>query len=141
MVAYRRYVVLSIVTLLSLPAMPTHAEVAVIIHPSNTAAVSDTDIKNFYLGRQKTFSSGDTAVLLSLSEGEASRSEFNNKVLSKTDAQLKAFWSKVLFTGKGTPPKDVSQAELLKLVASNPNMIGFVDAAAVTADVKVVAKY
>ncbi len=117
------------------------ADVAVIVHPTNQAAVSDTDIKNFYLGRQKTFSSGETAILLSLEEGNSNRSEFNNKVLGKTDAQLKAFWSKVLFTGKGTPPKDISHEEILKLVATNPNMIGFVDASAVTPDVKVIAKY
>ncbi len=120
---------------------PLCAEIAVIVHPSNTSAVTDADIKNFYLGRQKAFANGETAVLLSLSEGDNSRSEFNNKVLGKTDAQLKAFWSKVLFTGKGTPPKDVSPSDMLHLVATNPNMIGFVDASAVTPDVKVVAKY
>ncbi len=121
--------------------VPALADVAVIVHPTNQAAVSDTDIKNFYLGRQKTFSSGETAILLSLEEGNSNRSEFNSKVLGKTDAQLKAFWSKVLFTGKGTPPKDISHEEMLKLVATNPNMIGFVDASAVTPDVKVIAKY
>ncbi len=120
---------------------PAFADIAVIVHPSNASAISDADIKNFYLGRQKAFSNGETAVLLSLSEGDASRSDFNTKVLGKTDAQLKAFWSKVLFTGKGTPPKDVSPSDMLHLVATNPNMIGFVDASAVTPDVKVIAKY
>lgn len=130
--------------LLVLPLWCCHqasAEVAVIVHPANAASVSDSDIKNFYLGRQKTFANGETAVLLSLSEGHPSRSEFNTKALGKSDAQLKAFWSKVLFTGKGTPPKDVSDAEMVKLVGNNPNMIGFVDAASVDSSVKVVAKY
>ncbi len=136
-----RFVRYSLPIVLLAVTAPASADVAVIVHPTNQSTVSDTDIKNFYLGRQKTFSSGETAILLSLEEGDSNRSEFNNKVLGKTDAQLKAFWSKVLFTGKGTPPKDISHEEMLKLVATNPNMIGFVDASAVTPDVKVIAKY
>jgi len=63
-------------------------------------------------------------------------------VLKKSASQLKAYWSKLLFTGKGTPPKEIgSDAEMVSLVASNPNMIGFVDAAAVNDSVKVVTRF
>ena len=63
-------------------------------------------------------------------------------VLSKTDAQLKAYWSKLTFTGKGTPPKELaSEEEMMKLVAGNPSLIGFVDASKVDASVKVAFKF
>ena len=45
----------------------------------------------------------------------------------------------MIFSGKGTAPKEVaSNAELLKLLASNPAMIGYVDKTAADKSVKVV---
>ena len=53
--------------------------------------------------------------------------------------QLKAYWAKLVFTGQGTPPKEVdNDAAVLKLVAENPNIIGYIDAAAVNSSVRVV---
>lgn len=122
-------------------ALWAHAEVAVIVHPSNAGAVSEDDIKNLYLGKKKAFADGAEAITLNLAENSGGRSYFNDKVLGKTDAQLKAYWSKLLFTGKGTPPREVDDAEMLKLVANNPNTIGYVDASKVDASVRVIAKY
>jgi len=117
------------------------AEVAVIVHPSNAAALNADVVSKLFLGREKSFPGGATAVPLSLTEGSAAASEFNDKVLKKSFSQLKAYWSKLLFTGKGTPPKEVSSdAEMLQLVANNPNMIGYVDAKSVDSSVKVVLK-
>lgn len=132
---------LCFVLLLSFTAAPSWADIALIVHPNNSATVSDSDIKALFLGKQRSFSDGKQAIPLVVVESEASRSEFNTKVLSKTDAQLKAYWSKLTFTGKGTPPREVSSAEMIQLVSDNPATIGFVDASKVTAAVKVVATY
>ena len=60
--------------------------------------------------------------------------------LSKS--QFTAYWAKLMFTGKGVPPKVVeNEADMIDLVAKNPSIIGYVDAANVTADVRVVAKF
>jgi len=120
---------------------PVHAEVAVIVHPTNQQTLSDTDIKNLFSGKQKSFPDGSPAIVLSLPEGDAHLSAFNNKALNKTDSQMKAYWSKVMFTGKGTPPKEVSQDEMLKLVTENPNTVGIVDASKAGSVVRVVGKY
>lgn len=117
------------------------AEIAIIVHPSNAAALNADVVSKLFLGREKSFPGGATAVPLSLAEGSAAAGEFNDKVLKKSFSQLKAYWSKLLFTGKGTPPKEVtSDAEMLQLVANNPNMIGYVDAKSVDSTVKVVLK-
>ncbi len=129
--------------MLLFPFISAHAlaDIALIVHPSNAATVTDSDIKALFLGKQRSFSDGKQAIPLVVVESEASRSEFNTKVLSKTDAQLKAYWSKLTFTGKGTPPREVSSDEMIQLVSDNPATIGFVDASKVTAAVKVVATY
>lgn len=117
------------------------AEVAVIVHPSNAATLDADAVSKLYLGREKSFPGGAAAVPLALSDDAAATAEFNDKILKKPSSQLKAYWSKLIFTGKGTPPKEIaSDAEMVKLISSNPNMIGFVDAKAVDGSVKVVLK-
>ena len=118
------------------------ADVSVIVHPSNNTEVSQEDVSRIFLGRKKSFSNGNEAVPVSQEEGSPVRTEFNEKVLSKSDAQLKAYWSKLVFTGKGTPPKQVmSDAEIIKLISQNPSMVGYVDSASVDSSVKQVLKF
>jgi ABC-type phosphate transport system substrate-binding protein len=119
-----------------------HAEIAVIVHPSNANAVDEATISKIYLGREKSFADGSSVIPMSLSESAAASSAFNEKVLKKSSSQLKAYWSKLVFTGKGTPPKEVpTDDEMVKLVAGNPSLMGYVDAAKVDASVKVVFKF
>ena len=74
-------------------------------------------------------------------EGAATRGEFYKKVANKDAAQLNAYWSKLIFTGQGQPPKAVGGDDaVIELVSKNPNMIGYVSGAATTSKVKVVAK-
>lgn len=119
-----------------------HAEIAVIVHPSNANAVDEATISKIYLGREKSFADGSSVIPMSLTESAAASATFNEKVLKKSSSQLKAYWSKLVFTGKGTPPKEVaSDDEMVKLVAGNPSLMGYVDAAKVDASVKVVFKF
>ncbi len=118
------------------------AEVAVIVHPSASfAELSEDDIGRLFLGKAKNFPNGEAAIPVNQDEGSATRDKFNDSVVKKNAAQLKAYWSQLVFTGKGTPPKDVGKdADVKKLVSSNPNMVGYVDASAVDGSVKVVFK-
>ncbi|MCL2919096.1 substrate-binding domain-containing protein [Shewanella litorisediminis] len=117
------------------------AEVVVVVHPSNGVTMDSGDISRIYLGKLKTFPGGGPVVPLDLKEGSSTRTAFVDKVLGKSESQLKAYWSKLVFSGQGQPPKSVDDAEMLNLVASNPNMIGFVDAANVNDTVKVIARF
>jgi hypothetical protein len=54
-------------------------------------------------------------------------------------AQIKAFWSKVIFTGRGQPPITVATAaEAKKLLSTNPNAISYVDQTLVDSSLRVV---
>lgn len=118
------------------------ADVTVIVHPSVASSASADDISRLFLGKRKTLSDGYKVIPLNLSEGNAVRSEFNDKVLGKSDSQLKSYWSKLIFTGKGQPPKEFdSEAEIIKMVKDNPNMIGYVSSGSVTADVKALGSF
>lgn len=115
------------------------SEVAVVVHPSNASSISQDDVAAIFLGKMKSFPGGSSAVPIVLNDATAD--EFNTKLLGKSSSQLQSYWSKLVFTGKANPPKSVSSAEMIELIKSNPNMIGFVDSANLTADLKVVGKY
>ena len=54
---------------------------------------------------------------------------------------MKAVWARVIFTGKGLPPKVFDpDAEVKKVVSSNKNAIGYIRASSVDSSVKVVAR-
>lgn len=52
---------------------------------------------------------------------------------------MKAYWSKMIFTGRGQPPPIVDDDEAVKArLARQPNAIGYIDDAALDARVKAV---
>jgi ABC-type phosphate transport system substrate-binding protein len=118
------------------------AEVVVIVHPSlAVTSMSDDDVARIFLGKSRSFPNGDQAVPVNQIEGSAIRAIFNETVCKKNANQYKAYWSQLVFTGKGTPPKEANDDSSVKaLVAFNPNMIGYVDSSVVDASVKVVYK-
>ncbi len=116
--------------------------VAVIVHPSNATTLSETEISRIFLGKMKSFPSGGQAIPINQTEGTSTRGDFEGKVLNKSASQIKAYWSKLVFTGKGTPPREVGgNADIVNLVKDNPNIIGYIDESAVTGDVKVIATF
>ena len=115
------------------------AEVAVIVHPSASVdSLTADEISRLFMGKSKSFPNGSPAIALNQDDGSATRDVFNQEICNKSPSQYKAYWSKLVFTGKGTPPKDSGDDAAVKaLVAGNPKMIGYVDASVVDVSVKV----
>jgi len=119
-----------------------NAEVAIVVHPSNGSNFNKSIIKKIFLGKSKSFSNGRAAILLSASPKEPVTEEFNKKVIGKSSNQVNAYWSKMIFTGKGTPPQEMASTdEIISAISANPDAIGYIDASAATGDVKVVATF
>lgn len=128
---------------LSCASLVATAEVAVIVNSSNAnATMSSSDISRIFLGKSSKFPDGSAASAIDQNDGNAARQEFNDKVLGKSESQLKSYWSRLIFTGKGTPPKQLGDDAAVKsAVAGNPEMIGFIDSASVDGSVKVIGKF
>lgn len=116
------------------------AQIVVIVNPKNSSsALSADQVANIYLGKSNALPGGGTAAAVDLAEGSATRDSFYSKVTGKQAAQVKAAWSRLVFSGKGTPPKEMaSAADVKKFVASNPDAIGYIEKSAVDSSVKVV---
>ncbi|CAM4136097.1 phosphate ABC transporter substrate-binding protein [Pseudoalteromonas byunsanensis] len=117
------------------------AEVSVIVHPSNGNTLDKDSIAKIYLGKTKSFNDGTKVQAVSLNSGNVV-DEFTSNVLGKSSSQYKAYWSKLIFTGKGTPPEGLdSEQAVLDFVAGNTDAIGYVDSGKVTGAVKVIGKF
>ena len=57
------------------------------------------------------------------------RSAFSMKVHGKSVGAVKSFWQRQFFSGRATPPPELSSdEEILSFVRSHPGAIGYVDA-------------
>lgn len=118
----------------------TFAEVVVIVHPDNTNQLDGAAVKRLFLGKEKKFPDGQPASPLNQTVDTATRQMFDEQVLERNSSQIAAYWSKLVFTGKGVPPKEVSgDAEVISSILQDANAIGYVHRDAVTGDVKVIA--
>jgi ABC-type phosphate transport system substrate-binding protein len=105
------------------------AEVVVVVSAqSAVTTLSKNQVVDIFLGKTSRFPDGSIAVPIDQGEGIAAREEFYSGFASKSAAQLKAYWSKIIFTGRGQPPREASSAtELKKLIVASPNSIGYID--------------
>jgi ABC-type phosphate transport system substrate-binding protein len=110
------------------------AEIAVIVNPKNAATRMFTEqAAQFFVGKSALFKPIEQA------DGSAIREEFYRKVLGKDNDQMKAIWSKIVFTGQGLAPKQFSSsANVKKAVAADVNAIGYIDKAEVDDSVKAI---
>lgn len=116
------------------------AGVSVIVNKANTADIKVEDVKRIFLGKASQFPNGQEAVPINLEMSVSSRSEFDSSVLGRSSSQVTSYWSKLVFTGKGTPPKEVSsETDVLELVKNNQNIIAYIDSDKVSGDVRVIA--
>ena len=116
------------------------AEVVVVVNPgSGVSSLGKGEVKKLFLGKMKSLPGGPKAAVVEQAPGSPARDAFNTKVLKKNDKKLKAYWSKMIFSGKGKPPKQVANdAEVKALVSSTPGGIGYMDSSAVDDSVSVV---
>ncbi|MEJ0006953.1 MAG: hypothetical protein WDM77_11450 [Steroidobacteraceae bacterium] len=106
----------------------TAEEVVVVSAKSAITTLSKTQVADIFLGKTTRFPNGSQAVPIDQAEGTLARDEFYTWIVGKSAAQMKAYWSKIIFTGRGQPPKAVpSSADSKKLIVANPNTIGYLE--------------
>ena len=121
-------------------ALASAAELVVIVSAkSHVVSLRADQVADIFLGQIGSFPDGAEVVALDQRLGSMQRDEFYSKVAAKTPPLVKAYWTKMIFTGRGQPPKEVAgSAAIRKLVADNPTMIGYIDRSALDASVKAV---
>ena len=127
--------------LLALAGNIAAAEVVIVVSPQNpTTTLSRREVSNIFLGKINRFPNGQPAVAIDQPEDSQQRKDFYRDVSNKQPADIKAYWSRMIFTGRGQPPMVVEGDEQVKKsLAGRPGGIGYIDRAAVDNSVKVLA--
>ncbi len=111
--------------------------IVVVSNKSTLTALSEQQIADIFLGRAAYFPGGGSAIPVDLPEDAAARSEFYRRITGKSSSQMKAYWSKLIFTGRGQPPREVQDpAAIKRALAETPNAIGYMDSRDIDASVK-----
>jgi ABC-type phosphate transport system substrate-binding protein len=106
-------------------------EIVVIVNPA-TAPISKEQVTDLYLAK------GGALIPIGQAADSAIYAEFYKKATGRDTAQIKAIRSRILFTGRGVPPKQLpDSAAVKKAVAANPKAVGYIEKSAVDASVKV----
>ena len=130
----------SLACTLCLGVTAVHADiVAVVSSKSPIVTLTKNQVMDIFLGKRTRFPDGSSAIPIDQAEGSAARVEFYTRFADMSPAQVKAFWSKIIFTGRGQPPKTVpSSLEAKKLLIADPSTIGYIDQSLVDSTVRVV---
>jgi len=97
--------------------------VVVMARELGTVRLSRSEINDIFLGRLRHLPDGRPVIPLDLDEGSVLRDRFYLEVLDRTPAQVRAHWARLLFTGRGTPPRSVDSAQQAILAIANDHRL------------------
>jgi ABC-type phosphate transport system substrate-binding protein len=117
----------------------TEAVVVIVSTASPVTEISRLLLTDLYTGRASRFPNGTPAVPVDQRPGSVERAAFSESFLGRSEAQIKAHWAKIIFTGRGRPPAEVSDGQAVRrLVARDARAIGYVDSRLVDSTVRIV---
>jgi len=111
-------------------APAAQADIAVIVHAANPVQqLTSRQVAELYLGRSRTFASGQYAQVVDQGIDDPVRSRFFKDISGMSIGQVTAFWSRLKFTGQVQPPQNLDgDSAVLEFVRRNPGAIGYVSA-------------
>jgi ABC-type phosphate transport system substrate-binding protein len=111
--------------------------VAIVSARSPVEAMRADQVAAIFLGQAPRFPNGAVATAIDQPVGSPERDQFYLRLAGKTPALLKAYWSKMVFTGRGQPPRELpGSAAVRKAVAEDPALIGYIERAALDPSVR-----
>lgn len=134
----QQHAISALVAVLFLP-VSLRAEVLVVTAArAASISVDQQQLSDLFTGRAVWIPGVPVAVPIDQPESSALREEFYSKVANKSASQVKAGWTRLYFTGRGTPPKEGADSdEVKKILNATPGTIGYIDRASLDASVRV----
>jgi ABC-type phosphate transport system substrate-binding protein len=125
---------------LSLVSVEAAADVVAVVAANNpVSTLTKIQIEDIFLGKMTRFPNGRPVLPVDQVENSAARDAFYLNFADKSPALIKAFWSKIIFTGRGQPPPEVlNDVEVKKYIAKHPDAIGYIEQKQVDDSVNVV---
>lgn len=125
---------------LSCSAAAAQADVVVVMSArSDVSSLTAAQVSQIFLAKSSSLPGGGRAIAVDQSDGSPVRDAFYTKVTNRDAAQLRSYWSQLMFTGRAQRPRELAgDAAVKREVVATPGTIGYIDASSVDASVKVV---
>ena len=128
-----------VAVLLITSSLSAAAEVVTVVSSQNPlTAISRNEITNIFFGKTNRFPNGQAAIPIDQPDSSSTHEGFYRSIANRRPADIKAYWSKMIFTGRGQPPRVAPDDEAVKdILARKPQAIGYIDRKSVDSRVKV----
>lgn len=119
------------------------ADLVLVANPhSGVERLSQDEVINIYLGRYRRLVSGVAADPIDYPVDHDYRARFYRRLVNKSLAEINAYWARLVFSGKTRPPQVVDGVDnVLRLVASQPGALAYLERSQVDARVKIVFEF
>jgi hypothetical protein len=138
----RRLLLLTALGLAGSVATEVAAEVVVVVDArSGIDQLSRSDVVNIFLGRRRVLPNGITALPVDQPTAGGLRGEFYRKLVDKDLAAINAYWARLIFSGKTTPPLPAASAAEVLHIVSKPGGIGYIERSQLDPRLRVVFEF
>lgn len=125
-----------IMLLLSLPVFAQADLVVVTGNNSSITSLTESEARQLFSGQLKAVA-GQRVQPLDLPSSTSQREEFYRKLMGRSPDQMRAYWTRLIFTGQGKPPREVANTQELTSLVRSGNYIGYLPADAATAELRI----
>ncbi|MBQ0753486.1 MAG: hypothetical protein KBT87_03100 [Gammaproteobacteria bacterium] len=125
--------------LLSFPILVCAEELAVVVGKDFPITnISDYEIEQIFSGKLRSIDGKDLQAL-DLPGGDTTRNTFYQKLMGRSPDQMRSHWARLIFTGKGRPPREVNNShDMISMIKSSNNLIGYIPASEAGENVRII---
>jgi ABC-type phosphate transport system substrate-binding protein len=117
-------------------AVSAQAQISVIVAKSTEAKATKTEVKEIFTGAKLKWANGNKIQVVDQPDTELGK-KFYDLVIGKSANQVRRQWTKLLLSGQAVAPiKQPSDKNVKKIVAGNPNAIGYIATSALDDSVR-----
>ena len=114
--------------------------VLVVSTASPLTSLRQSQVAGIFLGRPVELPGTSRPQPVDQREGNGARDAFYHEIINWTPAQMKAHWSRIIFTGRGQPPRQLADdAAVKQFLARNPAAIGYINSENLDDNVRVLS--
>jgi ABC-type phosphate transport system substrate-binding protein len=103
-------------------------DILVVANKSNPIrSLTKQQLVDLYMGRIHYFQSGGAVLKMDAPRDSELRVLFYKSLVGMSLSEINAYWARLMFCGRATPPMQVSSSrDIAKLVSENPNALGYI---------------
>ncbi|WP_139141971.1 hypothetical protein [Alteromonas lipolytica] len=118
----------------------SEAAIAIVVAQNSTIeSISKRELIDVFMGRFDVLESGQKVQPVDYVNGSALRANFYRALVGKSERQINAYWSRLIFSGRAKPPAQVdSISESVEFILTNNTALSYIPVSNVSEEMKIV---